>query len=60
MGKPLVNILEIEFQLLYHLGLTQADIDSMDLTERDWKYGRLIEQKQKEIKAAQDREKEST
>jgi hypothetical protein len=33
-----------------HLG--QRDIDDMDVTELDWKYGWLIKQKEKEAKAA--------
>ena len=32
--------------------LSQTDIDSMDLTEIEWKYGWLIKQKEKEAKAA--------
>lgn len=49
MGRSLENILELEFNLLYYLGaLSQVEIESMDVKEIDWFYGRLIEKKREE------------
>ena len=48
MARHLKDILEMQFNLMYHLHMTKADIENCDLKELDWIYGRLIEQKKKE------------
>jgi len=45
MAEPLQILLEKEFRLCYYIsGFTLEDVRNMDLRERDWFYGRLIQQ----------------
>jgi hypothetical protein len=48
MGRRLKDILEMQFNLMYHLHMSKSDIEDADVKELDWIYGRLVEQKKKE------------
>ena len=51
MGKNLKDILEIQFDLLYHLNMTIADYDENDIRDNSWIHSRLVLQKKNEAKA---------
>lgn len=48
MVRPLKEILEVQFNLLYYLHMGVKDFEESDLREIDWLYGRLVKQKQDE------------
>ena len=42
MGRPLQDLLEMEFKLMYYLHI--QDFAERDVSEIEWLYGRLIKQ----------------
>ena len=44
MVSPLQEILETQFNLLYHLKMSIHDFNTMDIRDIDWMYSRLIKQ----------------
>ena len=51
MVKPLQEILEMQFNLLYFLNMSVADFENMQLKEINFMYGLLRQQKEKETNA---------
>jgi len=48
MGRPLVDILEMQFSLAYSGVLSKSEFEETDLKEAEWMFGRLIKLKQDE------------
>ena len=48
MGKPLRDILELEFNLMYYIGMQRSEIGELNLKYRDWFYNRLVKEKKME------------
>ena len=44
MVSPLQEILETQFNLLYHLKMSVVDFENMDIRDIDWTYSRLVKQ----------------
>jgi hypothetical protein len=40
--------MEIQFDLMYHLGMNLTEIENCDLKELDWFHSRLVKQKKDE------------
>ena len=51
MGRTLQDVLEIQFNLLYHLHLSISDFDTNDIKDNEWLNSRVIKQKADEIAA---------
>jgi len=51
MARPLVDILEMQFNLMYHLHMGIADFDANDMRDNEWLHSRLLKQKQDEEEA---------
>jgi len=48
MARPLVDILEMQFDLMYYLHMSIADFDSNDMRDNEWLHSRLAKQKKDE------------
>jgi hypothetical protein len=51
MGKTLQELLETQFNLLYHLHMSISDFDNNDAKDNDWLFSRLCKIKNDEIEA---------
>ena len=51
MGRILQDMLEVQFNLLYHLHMSIQDFDENDIKDNEWLYGRTLKQKEDEIEA---------
>ena len=51
MGRTLQDVLEMQFNLLYHLHMSITDFDNNDAKDNEWFNSRLIKQKEDEIEA---------
>ena len=52
-------MLEVQFDLMYHLEMSITDYDRNDIKDNAWMHARLIQQKNEEIKAQKDAMKKS-
>ena len=48
MGRPLTDILEMQFSLGYSGVLSKSEFEETDLKEIEWTFGRLVKLKQDE------------
>lgn len=51
MGRTLVDILEMQFNLMYYLHMPVSDFDENDMADNEWLHSRLIKQKKDEEEA---------
>lgn len=51
MARTLVDILEMQFSLMYYLHISIADFDANDMRDNEWLHSRLIKQKLDEEEA---------
>ena len=51
MARTLVDILEMQFSLMYYLHITITDFDNNDMRDNEWLHSRLIKQKLDEDEA---------
>ena len=48
MGRPLVDLLEMQFNLMYYLHMPISDFDNNDMRDNEWLYSRLVKQRKDE------------
>ena len=48
MARPLEDILEMQFNLMYYLHMSVVDFDENDMRDNEWLHSRLIKQKRDE------------
>lgn len=48
--RPLADLLEMQFDLMWHLHMSLSDIEGTDTKELEWLHGRVVEQIKKENK----------
>ena len=55
MGRTLQDVLEIQFNLLYHLHMSISDFEANDIHDNEWLNSRIAKQKEDEIDAKRKR-----
>ena len=53
LARPLKQVYERKFALVYYMGISLIDYDEANLFELDWLYGRLVKEKEQERKNAE-------
>jgi len=51
MVRTLVDILEMQFNLMYYVHMTVADFNENDMRDNEWLHSRLVKQKKDEEEA---------
>lgn len=48
MARSLVDILEMQFNLMYYLHMSTVDFDENDMRDNEWLHSRLVKQRKDE------------